>query len=166
MDIQTITVVIAGISVVIGVINSILSNKQAEEQRQLQHINQIYERFLDSDLHQDYNELMQLWEFADYNDYLPKYGLTTGHFEAFNKLTRVSRFFSFTAELINKNQIDMKLVNELLAWNIIRFWEKYGPVVTQGRTMFENPTLYIHMELLYPRLRERLQQNIHTYKPK
>ena len=162
MDIQTTTVVIAGISVVIGVINSILSNRRANEQRQLQHISQISERFLSSELHQDYNELIQQWEFTDYNDFVPKYSLTTGHFDAFNKLTRVSRFFSFTAELINTNQIDIQFLNQLLEWNIIRFWEKYGPIITQGRTMFNNPTLYIHIELLYPRLRERLQRRINT----
>lgn len=102
------------------------------------------------------------WEFTDYNDYVSKYGVASGHFEAFNKVTRLSRFFDFTAELINTNQIDMKFLNELLAWNIIRFWEKYGSIIKKGRTMFNNPTFYIHIESVYPRLRKRLQQRINT----
>lgn len=35
MDVQSITVVIAGISVIVGVINPILSSRRADEQRQL-----------------------------------------------------------------------------------------------------------------------------------
>lgn len=112
MDIQTITVVIAGISVVIGVINSILSNRRAEEQQQQLHMSQIYERFLDGDLHQEYNEIMQQWEFTDYDDYIPKYSIITGHFEAYNKITRVGRFINHTCELINTNRINMKFVSE------------------------------------------------------
>jgi hypothetical protein len=42
LDVQTVTVVIAGISVVIGVINSILSSRHAEQQRQVELFQQAY----------------------------------------------------------------------------------------------------------------------------
>ena len=58
MDIQTITVVIAGISVVIGVINSIRSNRRADEQRQVQLLSQIYGRLQEPDFLTEFFEII------------------------------------------------------------------------------------------------------------
>lgn len=49
MDIPTVSIVIAAVSVVIGVINSIMSNRKAEEQRQMQLFTQLYDYFVDKE---------------------------------------------------------------------------------------------------------------------
>ena len=56
MDVQTVSIVIAAVSVVIGVINSIMSNKKAEEQRQMQLFTQLYDYFVDKEFSRDYKE--------------------------------------------------------------------------------------------------------------
>jgi hypothetical protein len=93
MDLQTVTVMIAGISVIIGVINSILSSRRAEkndqmmlETRQAQLFTQIHSWWRSRDgvkaygnVRFNYYEPMQKMSVEDY---LEKYG-ATGDIEAY-----------------------------------------------------------------------------------
>ena len=160
VDVQTVTIVIAGISLVIGVINSIRSNRKAEEQRQTQLATQIYEQLLDPDFTRAFAEMVYQWEFTDYEDYIPKYSITTGHMDEYTKFSRISRYVSHTCELINTGQIELKFVSKLLADNIMRYWEKFRPVCIGSRTLLNNPTAYDNIEAVYPILREQRQQAI------
>ena len=72
-SIETISIVIAAVSVVIGVINSILSNRKAEEQRQMQIFTQLYDYFVDKEFSQDYKEWYDIFEWTDYDDYMQRY---------------------------------------------------------------------------------------------
>jgi hypothetical protein len=163
MDIQTVSIVIAAISVVIGVINSILSNQREEEQRQVQLVSQLYDRYLSPDMLRDYTEVVYQWDFTDYEDYKPKYSITTGKFEAYNKFSRVARFISHTCEMINLGHIGMKYVSGNLAGNIITFWDKYQPVLIGSRTFFNNPAAFDDIEAVYPLLIKQRQQEIVKY---
>lgn len=160
MDIQTVTVVLAGISVIIGVINSIRSNRRADEQRQMELISQIYERIQDRDFTEDWAEIIFQWEFTDYEEYQPKYSIATGQLDAFVKFSRVSRFLNHVCELIDTGIIDMKFVSEQLAQMVIRFYEKFEPVIKGARIAFNNPIMYDEIESVYPRLRAQIQQKI------
>jgi len=77
MTLQTISVVIAAASVVIGVINSIYSSRIAEKQRQTQIDSrqaqlfmQIYNQFT----MEKYKQLIEVnsWEWKDYDDFTEK----------------------------------------------------------------------------------------------
>ena len=81
LDIQTITVVIAGISVVIGVINSIMSNRKAEEQRQTEIQTRqaelfmpLYNRWISRDFAEIYARTKYEYQYHDLDDYWQKYG--------------------------------------------------------------------------------------------
>jgi type II secretory pathway pseudopilin PulG len=65
MDIQPVTVVIAGISVIIVVINSVRSNRRADEQRQVQLVSQIYNRLHEKDFVTQFYEMIYQWDFRD-----------------------------------------------------------------------------------------------------
>jgi hypothetical protein len=164
MDVQTVSIVIAAISVVIGVINSILSNQREEEQRQVQLVSQLYDRYLSPDMIRDYTEVVHQWDFTDYKDYQPKYSITTGKYEAYNKFSRVAKFISHTCEMINLGHIGMKYVSGNLASNIINFWDKYQPVLIGSRTaVFNNPAAFDDIEAVYPLLIKQRQQEIMKY---
>ena len=68
MDVQTITVVIAGISVVIGVINSIISSRRADQQRQMQLFTQIYSHFLDQDFARNWDNAMLVSKIDNFKE--------------------------------------------------------------------------------------------------
>lgn len=160
VDIQTISIVIAATSVVIGVINSMLASRRAEQQRQMQLISQIYNRILDKDYVADFNELLYQWDFDDYEDYKPKYSVTTGKLHKFNIFSRVVRLMAHTCQLIHNGTIDVKHINETLSYSIIRFWEKYEPVMKGSRQVFNDPLLFDDIESVYPILKKQRQQQI------
>lgn len=58
MDVQTITVVIAGIGVIIGVVNSLLSSRKADQQRQAELFMQMYERWSTPDFQKAHYRLL------------------------------------------------------------------------------------------------------------
>ena len=58
MDVQTISVVIAGISVVIAVVNSIVASRRGEKQRLMQLFTNIYSHFLGRDFAKDWDSVM------------------------------------------------------------------------------------------------------------
>jgi hypothetical protein len=160
MNIQTATVLIAGISVVIGVINSIRSNSRADEQRQVELVSQIYSRLQDKDFLTEYNELIHQWDFTNYEDFTPKYSLTTGHYEEFNQHMRVARILNHVCEFIDKGIIDSKFISESIAWDIIRYWEKFGPIVKIGRQVTNNPLAFDDVEKVYPQLKQQFQERM------
>ena len=57
MDVQTATVVIAGIGIIIGVINSIISSRRADRQRETQLLMQLYNRWNTKDMAKQYGKL-------------------------------------------------------------------------------------------------------------
>lgn len=160
MDVQTVSIVIAAVSVVIGVISSILSNRRSDEQRQVQLVSQLYEHLLDKDFAADISELILQWDFTDYEDYKPKYSVTTGHFEEYSKMIRVGRFLNHACELIDKGIIDTKFISEQVAWDIIRYYEKFEPVIKGARIALNNPLAFDDIESVYPRLQKQRQQKI------
>ena len=58
------------------------------------------------------------------------------------------------------DSIDSKFISESVAWDIIRYWEKFGPIVKIGRRVTNNLLAFDDMEKVYPRLRQQYQQRI------
>ena len=57
-SIETGTVVIAAVGVLIAVVNQIYTNREAAKQRQMQLFNEIYNNILDREFRQDYESIM------------------------------------------------------------------------------------------------------------
>lgn len=76
-SIETVSIVIAAISVVIGVINSIRSNQKAEEQRQTEIetrqaelFTNIYNRWNTRDIQTAYGNIRHLWQWNGFEDFI------------------------------------------------------------------------------------------------
>ena len=154
MDVQTATVVIAGISVIIGVINSILSNRRAEEQRDLQLFMGIYGRFHEEDFRRsmleigsmaDFNELRQ-----DEKDDLMKDKEVTIH------VAKAFCYFEGVGALISRRLIDIDLVEDLMGNHITWVWEKLKPIAYELRKMI-HPKEADAVERLYNTIQEKRQ---------
>ena len=64
----TIGILTACISVVIGVINSILSDRRAEQQRQMQLFTGIYSHFLSQDFAKNWDYMMNVCKWDNFQD--------------------------------------------------------------------------------------------------
>jgi hypothetical protein len=169
MDIQTISVVIAAVSVVIGVINSILSSRRAEkndqlmlETRQAQLFTQIYDWWRSRDgakaygsYRYKYVEAVQKMGYQDFGkDLLDQ--VRTGDFEAYADQFSLMTFLEGIGVLVKKGLVDIELVEDLLSQRVIWIWEQgLGPNVEIIRKEANDPTQYDHIEYLYHELKHR-----------
>ena len=156
-SIETISIVIAAVSVVIGVINSILSNRKAEEQRQMQIFTQLYDYFVDKEFSQDYKEWYDIFEWTDYDDYMQRYGIANpSNLEDAAKHERLRRVLAYFSVAVNRGLLDVELVDDLVAAPLMRWWEKMKPMYLEGQKQY--PTFGDDMEAAYNLLTKRLRQ--------
>jgi type II secretory pathway pseudopilin PulG len=85
MDVQTVSIVIAAVSVVIGVINSIMSNQKADQQRQTEIdtrqaelFMQVYQRFNTREFRQALQNVLYIQEYRGWDEFLQQYGSLEG----------------------------------------------------------------------------------------
>ena len=172
VDVQTATVVIAGISVMIGVINSIRASRETKEQRQVEVetrqaelFMRLYDRYSSIDFRDTITKMMQ-WTWTDYDDFMRKYG-SEANPDAYNAWVTMQNYFEGIGVLVQRELIDLRLVDDLL-WNITTyFWEKFGPILIESRhrstrTEFGKPRLFDHTEWLYNRIRTMQQSPVIT----
>jgi hypothetical protein len=161
IDIQTVTVVITGISIIIGVILSLNSRKQELETRQAQLFMQIYNRYNTKDFHKTYGATRFIYKWADEHDFLQRYHVLGGaeNLDAFADYNSMNGFFEGIGVLVKKGLIDVDIVYDLFANRIIWYWEEgFGPLATYWRNRIKDPNLYDSMEYLYNEMKKRQQQ--------
>jgi hypothetical protein len=175
MDVQTISVVIAAVSVVIGVINSILSSRRAAqndqmmlETRQAQLFAQIHSWWRSRDGVKAYGKVRYSYydplQKMGIEDYLEKYG-ASGDIEVYADQMTLNTFLEGVGVLVKKGLIDIELVEDLLSQRIIWYWENMlGPIVDYVRKLTDDPTQYDSIEYLYHEMkhRQRLTAKPHT----
>jgi len=168
VDYQTIGVLIAAASVVIGVINSILVSRGEEKQQELMLKNQeitletrqaelfmgLYNIYNDVEFVRYFTEITRNWEWKDYEDWQKKYGLKT-NIEAYSSWASVGNYFKGVGVLVQKKLIDISLVDELMSSLIFDYWEKSEHVIKEYRKQYRNPKAWEWVEYLYNELKSR-----------
>jgi hypothetical protein len=178
VDVQTVTVVIAGISVIIGVINSILSSRQAAkndqrmlETRQAQLFAQLHEWWRSRDAMRAYGNVRFVYrEGLDvesdtyWDDWMKRVNVLT-NLEGFIDCMSLWFFFEGVGVLVKKGLIDVELVEDLFSKRIIWFWEnqmglRRGNIrhVDYLRQVMNDPTQYDSWEYLYNLMKQREKQ--------
>ena len=153
-DVQTISVVIAAVSLVIGVINSIITSRSAErtrkmelETRQAQLFMQIYDHFNKPEFFDSFTDFLT-WKWKDYDDFLAKYGRKANP-KAWYSLGSVGAFFEGIGVLVHRKLLDVGLVSQLMSRHIIMFWKKMQPITKEMRRRLEVPEIDRMTEYLY-----------------
>lgn len=158
-----ISVVVAAISVVIGVINSILMSKRAAktaqttlETRQAQLFMQIFNNFHEPKF---YNKLADFltWKWKGYDDFMKKYGPKKNP-KAWYSSGSIAAFFGGVGVLVYQNLIDVDLVGELMGKHVILFWEKMEPISKKMRRRLNVPEIDEKLEYLYNEMVKREQR--------
>jgi hypothetical protein len=166
MDLQTATVVIAGISVIIGVINSILSSQRAAkndeqtlETRQAQLYMQIYNRWNSREVTKAYGAVRykyseQEWaETTEQNLQAKDPDLDLDYYADHQML---GTFFEGLGILVKKNLVDLSLVEDLFAGRVIWYWEtQLEPIAKMVKQYHKDSTLYDSIEYLYHEMKHR-----------
>ena len=160
-DLQTLSVTIgiltACVSVVIGVMNSIRSSREAKEQRQVEIetrqaelFMQIFNQWTNPEFalcygNIRYNEEYQWKEVEE----LQQKTLEPWNKERWKHFHSLFQFFEGIGVLVQMQLIDVTLVRNLFSHRIIWYWEYMKPWVYYNRKRVNDPNLADSLENLY-----------------
>jgi hypothetical protein len=148
-DVQTISIVIAAMSVVIGVINSMLASRRAEQQRQMQLFMGIYGRFHAEDFRRSALEILSM-ERMGYDEAMKDRELQIHG-------SKLLSYFEGVGVLVSRNLIDIDLVEDLMGNHIVQLWEIMKPGVQEMRKRV-HPKEANAVESLYNAIKNYRQQ--------
>jgi len=142
-DITTISAVIASVSVVVGVIFTILEIRHMTRTRRTEVILKIYERFGSKEI---VEAVMKIGEFKNYDDYVKKFGVTD--------TVQVLEIFDEVGILLEEGLVDLDLVEDLFSPSVTPEWESnILALITGLRQVSKQPSFFSHVEYLFSRLR-------------
>jgi len=150
ITVQTIGVLVAASSVLIGVVYYILQMKEQNKNRQAQLFMQIYNHYLDR-ISDDEMDVFPM-KYNGYDDFMEKYGWDTNP----DGWRKFSRFLSYTegmGTLVKRGLIDASLVYDINGGLVKWYWEKAKPFwvefgVRHGVTHVAPFTEYLYERLM------------------
>lgn len=145
---------VAATSVTVAVIYYILTLRANQrtmrltlDTRQAQLFLQLYTTFTSYDFKTKWNDVMHVWEWKDYDDYMSKYGFFNQ--EEFPKFDMVGTFFEGVGVLVKRNLIDVTLVDDLMSGHVVSSWERFEPLIMDIRNRMNWPQCLEWWEYLY-----------------
>jgi hypothetical protein len=149
LTLQTISIIVAASSVLVGVAYNILQMREQNKNRQAQLLMQIYNHYLDKIS----DEEMDVWtmQFNGYDDLIEKYGWEKNPL-LWNKF---SKFLSYTegmGTLVRRGLIDASLVYDLNGGLVKWYWEKSRTFWREFGERNNLPHIAPFTEYLYGRL--------------
>jgi hypothetical protein len=126
----------------------VLRNQNKTRQTQL--FMNLYQVYRSKEFVRDTRELTS-WTWTDFEDFRSKYGSRADK-EANTLFHSTSNFFDGIGVLVERNELDPKLVAELMSSWIIWFWEKFGDIIVEYRKV-SDPNMLRKVEFLYTKIR-------------
>lgn len=148
---QTISIMIAAATVVIGVINSIISGRREENQRQEQLILQRFQGY-GLEYTKAWLEVMNTRDWKTAEEFEKKYG---NNIEFNSKLVYIMGVWRLAGASL-KRGVNPDLIFQLYNPNTVcKLWEQYEPVIKSRRERLNNPVLWENLEFLYSEAKKR-----------
>jgi len=162
VDYQTIGVLVAATSVVIGMVTWIIQNRESNITNQARLLMQI-NNHLREEKFQNYLVDIRLWEWEDLDDYFEKYVRNP---EALAKYNYVSSFFEGVGVLVYNKLLDAKLVHDLMATDLFNLAGKFEPLGKEIRVRTNRPEMWKYTEYLYQEMMKvYVKEYGHEYDP-
>jgi hypothetical protein len=142
-DIPTIASIVTTVSIVVGVVFTILEIRHLAQTRKTEVIMKIYERFGTREIIEAINRVGNA-KFENIADYSKKYGFTD--------ISLIAELFEGIGVLLEQNLIDIKMVDSLFGPTINLLWVRMKPVLYAMREGLKEPFFFSHYEYLINRL--------------
>jgi hypothetical protein len=150
VDISTVSTIVATVSVVIGVVFTLLEIRHLARTRRTDVIMKIYENFGSREIVEAIFKIGAA-KFETYQDYVKKYGAI--------EAVQVATLLDGVGVLLERGLIDIDLVDSLFGPSVNSLWERIRPVIYGMRESLKEPLLFSHIEYLYERLRAYKKQD-------
>jgi hypothetical protein len=149
-----ISVIFAGLSIAASILYyaSVLRNQNKTQQmqletRQAQLFMFIYDRWSSPEYTRHFYALQE-WEWADYEDFLEKYGGRKNP-DVYIHFNQMASFLEGIGVLVKRELVDPILVDDLISYVVITFWEKFGSIIMERRVRDNTPQAFEWVEFLY-----------------
>ncbi len=143
-DITVLSTIVATISVVVGVVFTVLELRHLRRTRKTEIIMKIYDRFSSREIIEAINKVGSI-EFDNFEHYGKTYGFTD--------VAMIAVLFEGIGVLLEQNLIDMDLVDRLFGPTIDVLWVRIKPVIYAMREGLKEPYFFSHFEYLIDTLR-------------
>jgi hypothetical protein len=150
LDVSTIATVVAAVSVVVGVVFTILELRHMTRARQTDIIMRIYDRFGSKEM------VEAMYSVGQVRSETPA---TSPPRAAMTGVTQIAIIFEGLGVLLQQDLIDIKLVDSLFGPTLDALWEPIQPLIYYMRNSLKQPTFFSHFEYLYNRLNEYRKGN-------
>jgi hypothetical protein len=157
VDAQAISIIFAGVGIGLAAIYYMMTLRNQDRTRQTQLFMQIYDRYMDKEFQAIEAEIFNQWVWEDLDDFMTKYGAAADP-EAYGKHTQIGVFYEAIGVLVYRNMLDVRLVDDLMSWSILNFWDRLGPIMVEARERFNIPQNYEWVEYLYNRIKSIAEQ--------
>ena len=161
VDAQTISIVFAGLSISIAAfyyISTLRNTRKNQEltleTRQAQMYMNIYNQLNKADFIDAWMSFMEM-EWNDFDEYLRVYEDP----EKNRNLWVIGMFYEGLGVLVKNNLVPMRLIAETITGMTRMYWEKFVPIVDDGRREFNLPRWYSESEYLYNELMKYIEEH-------
>ena len=150
MDLASASIIIASISVIVGVILTILQLRDQVKNRQAQLVVQLYSQFSNPEFLENLDHTLD--HYKDFNpDNLPEDW--EGGWKN-KRMISVMAFFEGIGVLVKRKLIDINLVADMLSTPIITVWKAMEPYVMSRRKALQRNQVWDWFEFLYHRIQK------------
>jgi len=138
-DLTAISTIVATVSIVIGVIFTLLELRHFHRTRKTEIIMKIYDRFSSKEMIEAINKVGGI-KFENFEEYRKKHG--------FNEVAEIAVLFEGIGVLLEQKLIDIDLVDDLFGPTLDLLWDRMQPVIVAMRKGLNQPYFFSHYEYL------------------
>ena len=159
LDVQTVSIALAGIGIFIAAVNSIISSRKADQQRQMELFTEIYGQVLTDNFAQHFAEVLNR-KAADFEDFDTWMEFVASDPKITGQESYINRLIAYLCVVINKGLIDIDLVDDIIAEPVIQYWDRVQRWFQEWRKRRQDPTLGDDIEAAYHKLKRRRDQQV------
>jgi hypothetical protein len=160
VDIQTISIAIASTGVLIAAIYYIFQIRYQTKIRKTDLVIRLYNTYSSKEFNDAWCDFMGL-QFKNYSEYREKYGsrFSKDMREIGKSVSIVIGFFELVGVLLYRKHIDLVMVNDIFSpLEVKELYEKWKPVILEGRKTHNLPIEFGGLEHLYNELLSKQSQ--------
>ena len=157
VDVQTISIAVASASVVAGVVYYALQIRHQNTMRHLDLFMRFYSTWGSEDMLNAHRRFMVL-KVESYDSFVKEHGSVTEPSPINTDIDLVGWFFNLVGFLVKEKIVQIKQIDELLGYWVIKDWETIKPLVSGWRKQYDIPESYRWFEYLYNEMKKREQK--------
>jgi len=162
VDIVEVSAVVAAAGVLVGVVYYILEIRHQGKMRHLDLFMRFYEIWGSESMNKAHRRFLDI-KVEDYEGFVKKYGPPSSEktepSQIWTDIDRIGWFFNLMGFLEREKIVNIKLVDELLGYWVIKAWEDVcNPLVCGWRKQYNIPESFHWFEYLYNEMKKRKQQ--------